>query len=98
MFLRFLGIFCLGRRGSPWGAAAVGLIFVGMTFQTVLKIFYEVLKTPRHRGPPRRAGRNFYSHAQNVYGTVLGENRAGAEGRRGGQCEFLVDCLFNDMY
>ena len=62
----------MGRRG---GRAS----FCENGFKNLyIKMFYEKNKdrlAEGRRGAPRRAGRNFYSHAQNVHGTVLGENR-----------------------
>ena len=69
-----------------------------VAFKCMVKCFTKI-QTPRRRGPPWGAaasGEKNYSYAQNMQGTVLDENSAGAAGRRGAprrpECDF--GCLF----
>ena len=43
LFSGLLGVFCLGRRGSPWGAAADGhcLLWYGFKLYIKKNVFYE---------------------------------------------------------
>ena len=63
----------MGRRD---GQALFWVWFLKLHVKSV----FTRKQRPRRRGAPRRAGGIFNSHAQNVHGTVLDENR----GRRRG--------------